>query len=297
MAGIEDSDELRAAMFAFLAELQERLGPYLKRADINGFAFHGRPLSLMEQKGICKPRGWAEALTITSTSTPTHAGGYEDEDREDGSRLYRYMRDKGSAAAATNASLDALGSTGRPLAYFVSVGDSYYEPIYPVFVTGTESTGVIVSESAASGEYAELIDIRRYQTQDRRVRLHQREFRSRVLFAYEDRCCICAFRHRGLLDAAHIVDDADERGHAVVSNGLALCRMHHGAYDQFLLGISPEHRVEVHPEVLDEQDGPMLQYGLQKMHGSSIALPRKRDRRPSREGLAWKYDRFRATAS
>ena len=42
-----------------------------------------------------------------------------------------------------------------------------------------------------------------------RQRLHQRAFRERVLDAYRHQCAFCRFRHAELLDAAHIVPDAD----------------------------------------------------------------------------------------
>lgn len=293
MARLTDSDELRAAVFAFLGELQDRLGPYVRRADVNGFEFDGQPLRLMEQGGITKPAGWSDALAIISTSTSPEQGGYADEDRADGQRFYRYMRDAAVQAPAMNRGLDAAAASGRPLVYFISVGDGLYEPVYPVFVTGTEAGGVLVSDEPASGEYADVVDLRRYARRERSIRLHQREFRSRVLYAYEDRCCVCAFKHRGLLDAAHIVDDAEEQGLAIVTNGLSLCRIHHGAYDQFLLGITPELRIEVNGTVLEEIDGPMLRHALQEMHGASIRLPRHRRDHPDREGLAWKYERFR----
>ncbi len=64
-----DSDELRAAVFAFLAELQRQQGPYLRRRDINTFSYEGQPLRLMERVGITKPSGWKDAIAITSTST------------------------------------------------------------------------------------------------------------------------------------------------------------------------------------------------------------------------------------
>jgi hypothetical protein len=34
-----------------------------------------------------------------------------------------------------------------------------------------------------------------------------------------------------LLEAAHIIGDIEEAGEPVVSNGLALCSIHHRAYD------------------------------------------------------------------
>lgn len=293
MARLPDSDELRAAVFAFLDDLTTTEGPYLRRRQINRFAFQGQPFPLMEQGGIRMPSGWSEVLSITSTSRSATAGGYDDEDRPDGRRLYRYMRTTSSAASAKNRSMDRAAATGRPIVYFVEVNGGLFEPIFPVFVVGTESTGVLVSETPASGEYGDLIDLRRYTERTQRFRLHQREFRSRVLYAYEDRCCVCSFKHRGLLDAAHIVDDAEDEGFAVVTNGLSLCRIHHGAYDQFLLGITPDLKIEVNEVVLNEVDGPMLRHGLQEMHGATITLPRQRRHHPSRDGLAWKYDRFR----
>lgn len=293
MARVADSDELRAAVFAFLDALQARVGPYVRRADVNTFTFDGAPLPLMGQGGITKPGGWSEALAIISTSTPVDRGGYADEDRPDGQRFYHYMRNEAAQSRAMNRGLDLAAASGRPLVYFISVGDALYEPVYPVFITGTETGGVLVSDEPAGGEYADIIDLRRYAKREQRVRLHQREFRSRVLYAYEDRCCMCALKHRGLLDAAHIIDDADQRGHAVVSNGLSLCRIHHGAYDQFLLGVDPDLRIEVNEAILEEVDGPMLRYGLQEMHGTTIDLPRHRRDHPDREGLAWKYERFR----
>ncbi len=280
-------------MFAFLDELQRIHGPYLKRSQINTFAFEGQPLSLMTQNGIRTPSRWSDPLTITSTRRSERSGGYTDEDRGEGLRLYRYMREGSTAAPALNRSLDHATASGRPLVYFIEVGDHLYEPVYPVFITGTERAGVLVSDTPASGEYADLIDLRRYGRREAKVRLHQQEFRSRVLYAYADRCCICSLRHRGLLDAAHIVDDADEGGHAVVTNGLSLCRIHHGAYDQFLLGIDPNLRIEVNQEVLEEIDGPMLRHGLQEMHGHQILTPRHQRDLPDRDRLAWKYDRFR----
>ena len=75
MAGIQDSDELRAAVFAFLDELQREYGPYLTRGQINSFAFDGQQLSLMVQNGIRTPSGWPDPLSITSTNRTEDAGG------------------------------------------------------------------------------------------------------------------------------------------------------------------------------------------------------------------------------
>ena len=62
------------------------------------------------------------------------------------------------------------------------------------------------------------------------MRLHQPVFRAQVLQAY-GACIICRLKHVDLLDAARILSDADG-GQPVVTNGLAMCKIHHAAYDR-----------------------------------------------------------------
>lgn len=126
------------------------------------------------------------------------------------------------------------------------------------------------------------------------LRLHQPVFRSRVLRAYADSCAMCLLRHADLLDAAHILPDTHPRGDPVVPNGLALCKIHHAAYDRNILGVRPDLRVEVQPRVLAEIDGPMLRHGLQEMAGVTLLVPRRHDARPDRARLEERYKEFRA---
>ncbi|MFD6894120.1 HNH endonuclease [Rhodococcus sp. NPDC060086] len=124
-------------------------------------------------------------------------------------------------------------------------------------------------------------------------RLHQPVFRATVMRAYETRCTVCALGHGELLDAAHIVPDSNEAGIASVNNGLALCKIHHAAYDVNILGITPELIVEIRKDLLDEIDGPMLQHGLKERHGQKLmVLPPTRSERPDRDLLAISYERF-----
>ena len=58
---------------------------------------------------------------------------------------------------------------------------------------------------------------------------------------------LAGLRHHELLEAAHIVADSDPEGEPVVSNGLALCKLHHAAFDANILGVHPDYRVEVRP--------------------------------------------------
>ena len=130
------------------------------------------------------------------------------------------------------------------------------------------------AEAAASPER------RRYAQRLTRLRLHQPVFRSRVLHAYQRRCSICRLRHDELLDAAHILPDGHPRGLPVVPNGLALCKIHHAAYDRDILGVRPDLIVEIRSDILREIDGPMLQHGLQEMAGTRLHVPHSRHSHP-----------------
>ena len=83
-------------------------------------------------------------------------------------------------------------------------------------------------------------------------------------------------------------------GMPVVSNGLALCKLHHAAYDSNILGVRPDLKIEINARVLEEIDGPMLRHGLQGMHGESVSVPRRQEWRPDRIAVEWRYERFRA---
>ena len=86
----------------------------------------------------------------------------------------------------------------------------------------------------------------------------------------------------------------DEGGEPVVPNGLALCKLHHAAFDRHFVGIRPDYEVVVRQDIREESDGPMLLHGLQGVHGQRIQLPRAPEWKPDPERLARRYERFRA---
>ena len=126
--------------------------------------------------------------------------------------------------------------------------------------------------------------VRRVTFRAAKVRLDQARFRGRVLPAYRERCTICRLKETRLLDAAHIVPFAQPSASESVSNGLSLCSIHHKAFDQHLVGISPDYEVRVSRRLLDDEDGPMLDV-LKGFHGRPIELPR-RPHRPARPRAA-----------
>jgi len=128
------------------------------------------------------------------------------------------------------------------------------------------------------------------------MRLHQRGFRERVIAAYQSQCAFCKLKHVELLDAAHIIPDKDEKGIPSVNNGLSLCKIHHAAFDQQIIGVSPDYQIKVKEDVLKEKDGPMLRHGIQELQNQKLILPRSQNAWPNQELLDIRFQQFR-TAS
>ena len=106
---------------------------------------------------------------------------------------------------------------------------------------------------------------------------------------------LCSEEEERLLDAAHIIADTDDRGEPAISNGLILCTIHHRAYDNHLVGISPDYEVHVSRSLLDDDDGPMLEL-LKGFHRKPIRLPERRSWQPDRKHLAVHSDEFQDAA-
>ena len=103
---------------------------------------------------------------------------------------------------------------------------------------------------------------------------------------------VCQLKYGALLDAAHILPDSDERGVPTTDNGMALCKIHHVAFDRNMLGITPDYVVTVSPWVLEDSDGPMLTHGLQEMHGRTLVVPKRAADQPNRAYLADRFEDF-----
>ena len=195
-----------------------------------------------------------------------------------------------------------------PLVYLHGLVPGKYVATWPVFIVGDHPASLSFSVAVDDAQHtglttsgqlsAEEGKIRRgYVTAVARRRLHQRAFRERVLAAYQHQCSLCRLKHDELLDAAHIKPDSEPEGEPVVSNGLALCRLHHAAFDRFFVGVRPDYVIEIRPDLLLESDGPTLKHAIQGLHGQRIILPRRTEQRPSVERLAERYDRFLEVAT
>ncbi len=300
-----DLDEaIRAAAFAYLDALSSRHGDRLSYRDLEAFEFEGRRISLIQRmRGIRVVSGLPAALSILTTyRTRPEDRPYEDAEGPDG-----YLRYKWRGSDPDNYDNVALRNAmqfGKPLVWFFGVAPGMYIPVYPVWLVGEESSEhqfVVAADAEMKGQWlnpdiSHPVDIalrRQYAHATVKQRLHQRVFRERVLIAYRSQCTLCQLRHPELLDAAHIKEDA-EGGEPVVTNGLAMCAIHHRAFDANVLGVRPDYVVEVRRDIREERDGPTLLHTLQGVHHQSLTLPKSRGAWPSTDLLEERFERFRA---
>lgn len=300
--GIET--DIRRRAFDFLQEATERHGEVLGWKLLTaGFRYQGDVVPLLGASGIWKPRVFESVpLSITTAPPSPHRPAPYDDGLDSLGRLaYRYRGD--DPQHRDNVGLRLALRDAVPLIYFFGIDKGEYLPTWPVYVVADDPLGltfsVSIDDMAAVGTAAmqpatAVNEARRqYVTTVTLRRLHQQKFRSRVLRAYRNRCAVCRLGHAELLDAAHILPDGDPRGEPIVPNGLALCKIHHAAFDRHILGLRPDLRVEIRADILQEIDGPMLRYGLQAMDGAAIVLPPDASLRPRAEFVEVRYEQFR----
>jgi putative restriction endonuclease len=253
-------------------------------------------------RGIRVVEGLPAALTILTT----YAARPEDRPYEDdiGEDFYpRYKWQGKDPSAYDNVSLRRAMELQKPLAWFRPIAKGVYDPVFPVWVVDEETPkhqvvlaiNEVMRDNWQPGVLASPADVVRrseYARRVVRVRLHQREFRHIVIGAYEGQCALCRLKHPELLDAAHIKEDSDG-GQPVVTNGIAMCAIHHRAFDALVVGIRPNCVIEVRRDVLAEHDGPTLQHALQGINGADLIVPTSVRLRPDVGLLEERYERFR----
>ncbi len=246
-----------------------------------------------QSRGIWNPSDLQATLSVVSDPT----GAYDDRDGVGG--LFRYSYRKGSTDG-DNRKLRRAFELSLPIILLRKIATGLFMPVAPVYVVG---------DHFAKREFVFALDEglrfvsnplnptpieRGYAERMARQRLHQPEFRVRVMRAYEMQCTICQLRRPELLDASHIIDDAKDGGDPVVPNGLSLCKIHHAAYDRNLLGITGDGQVQINANLLSEVDGPMLQHGLKEMHRRWIFQPKRPVDRPDPDRLNTRHEAFLA---
>jgi putative restriction endonuclease len=132
----------------------------------------------------------------------------------------------------------------------------------------------IAAEVAAPRQFA--------VTQTRRA-LRALDFSDRVMTAYGRQCAMCGIQLE-LLDGAHILPVAEPDSTDETSNGIALCALHHRAYDRSLVTFAPDYRVHINEERVGELPQSDLVGKLDEFRGmlrDVIHLPPQKSDRPN----------------
>jgi putative restriction endonuclease len=293
----EERDHLiRLAAFDHLSRLVAAHGDVLPWRDLQaGFPFGGRTVRLIGPQGIFTPAGMEAPLSITTAPD----GPYDDAVGDDGFLQYRY---RGSDPQhRDNVGLLRAMERGLALVYFAGISRGNYQPVWPAIVQAADpgsltfTIGLYEPGLVRPDLSADVRDAAQRATVTRLVvqKLRDSRFRSRVLNAYRDSCSVCRLHHEELLDGAHILPVTNPRSVDTVPNGLALCKLHHTAFDRNILGVRPDTVIEIRTDVLEEHDGPMLIHGLQGHHGQRLVLPHRPPDRPNAQFLEERYELFR----
>jgi len=289
---------VRLEAFKWLAEKTQAQGEVLPRSLLQeGFIFEGNRVPLIGPQGIFKPKIIELPLTITTSPNSPYSDVYFKDH-------LKYSYRGTNPDHPDNVGLRKLMQLNRPLIYLYGTVPGRYLAVWPVYITGDnpdqlsfnvsvdDMANFIVEEGKTAVIYENDFARRAYITSTVRVRLHQHAFRERVIAAYQSQCSLCRLRHIELLDAAHIIPDSAPEGEPLITNGISLCKLHHAAYDSFILSVSPDYVIHVRQDILDEHDGPVLQHGLKDLNGNRIMLPHEIRNWPNKDALAERYMQF-----
>ena len=107
-------------------------------------------------------------------------------------------------------------------------------------------------DSLDDAQISEKIDEpRRYAVVSTRRALREIDFRDRVLTAYGQRCAMCGVQLH-LLDGAHILPAAHADSTDGTDNGVALCALHHRAFDGAFVTFDPDFRIRLNVGMVEE---------------------------------------------
>lgn len=81
-------------------------------------------------------------------------------------------------------------------------------------------------------------------------KIRDNSFKSRILTSYSNKCAFCGLQLK-LIDAAHIVP-VQHNGTDETSNGIALCALHHRAFDRNLVTLNGDYQVIYNPSQFDK---------------------------------------------
>jgi len=163
------------------------------------------------------------------------------------------------AAASTGLAVHVKGSSELALAIrpdFLGLYVEHLDALHDASVAPDDLKLLETMTADPTGVTPDDIDAANTRERRRVLRtllrfLRDQRFRSRVLTAYRHRCGACGVQ-LNLLDAAHILPVGQPGSTDEVSNGVALCALHHRAYDTALIAFDKDFGLHVSQVRLEE---------------------------------------------
>lgn len=131
------------------------------------------------------------------------------------------------------------------------------------------------------------------ETKERLVktRVNQHVFRQMVLANYNNRCAISGINIPSLLVASHIIPWAEnEKERLNPENGICLSPLYDRAFDQGLIGITPNLDIQLSEKLNTIAKEPFYQSHFAPLKGAKLREAEKY--RPRREFLEWHWEKY-----
>lgn len=291
--------------FNRVKELESLFGDTIPAAEIRkGFRIDGESILLENQvKGIFKPRQMKKGVLSIKTTKPRDGlvNIYSDQLKDDG--FYHYSLQTGNPRTGSNQYLWQSKELCQPFIYFHAVAPAVYKALWPCFIKeifpekgySVVSVGKVSQSKRNDREFeytiADEIESR-YLVRESNFRLHQASFRHNVLKAYQNKCSITGLPIPKLIEAAHIISDKEIGPMQTVSNGIALSRLHHKAYDSHMLGIDPDYKIHLGREFERLERSDVISNYFIIYKGTKISIPNSNQLKPNKDYLARRFESF-----
>lgn len=106
-----------------------------------------------------------------------------------------------------------------------------------------------------------------------KVRVNQSFFRSTILAAYNNTCCITGINQAEFLIAGHIRPwGIDEKNRLNPRNGIAINALHDKAFEAGFITITPEYLIKISPQILKQKSQHSFEF-FGKFENQKINLP------------------------
>ena len=154
-----------------------------------------------------------------------------------------------------------------------------------------------IIETPCPENYNPLGEKRKKQIVTKKFTIRARGFRQAVIESYDCRCCVCGLKLQTPnqmaweVEAAHIVPHSSN-GKDDIWNGIALCRIHHWAFDVGWFTLTDDWRLLTSPEIQSVPDtfGMVNNYDYLRStlsHNRPILLPSQPSLYPHQNSIVW----------